>query len=421
MPSVNRLLEQILTATETASGGATPLLNRVRVTQASDLSGVLDSTKEYFIDGIVDMGTQSIEIPSGGLYFAGYNFDTSSLFSTADNYTMFTSPVGGSGNVLGKAVAISASGINSQVYNIKSVSGFNAIEMAVVNYINCTSLGTIDNYRQGLEEGTGRFGGSPSLTLKGTWVGGFRVTTSIVRSMSDTTTEPLFKAGAGLTMGSRFLTDMNVDLGTLQPFADFSPANFNKPSALQIIGAIITRDGVSNSSDTNIFPNILANDVKSKFQNNNGLPNTFIGGIMSVTAQAATVVLLSNTFYDIEGTFTAADLTHFDNSVNAQLKHIGNDPIEFRTLASIIIEGTANAEVSIRLKRFNSETSSFEFLPSQTRVINSLLGGRDVAFFSLLNNIQLRSDDYLQLQVANTTGLGNLTAEVGSFISVDER
>lgn len=416
----NKLLENILSAT-LSGGGAGALANRINVTQASDMTGTLDSTKEYFIDGLVDMGTQAIEVPAGGLYFTGYNFDVSLLFSTADNYTMFTSPIGGSGNILGKAVAVSTSGINSQVYDIKSLTGFEAIELAMFNYNNCTSLGTIDNYRQGLEENTGRFGGSPSLTLKGTWAGGFRITTSITRNMSDTTTEPLFKAGAGLTMGSRFLTDMNVDLGSLHPFADFSPANFDKPSAFQVIGAIITRNGVSDSSDTNIFPNMLATSVKAKFQNNNGLPNTFVGGIMAVTTAATTTISTAGAFVDIAGTFTATSLAHFDETVNAQLKHIGEDPIEFRTMASITVDGPANDSVSVRVKRWNSADSAFEFLPAQTRQINSFIGGRDVGFFAVLNNVKLRQNDYVQLQIANNSGTGNLSVDVGSFITVDER
>ena len=60
---------------------ATGLSNRVVVTEASDLSGTLDHTKEYFIDGIVDMGSQSVEVPQGGLNLTGYNFHISKLIS----------------------------------------------------------------------------------------------------------------------------------------------------------------------------------------------------------------------------------------------------------------------------------------------------------------------------------------------------
>ncbi len=124
----NELLSNILTAT--VNSGAGGLVNRVTVTQASDLSGVLDSTKEYFIDGIIDMGSQSIEVPQGGLNLSGYNFDVSKLISSAAAYTMFTSPVGGSGNLLGKDYAIEVTGAGSQVYNLVSDTGLEAFEFA---------------------------------------------------------------------------------------------------------------------------------------------------------------------------------------------------------------------------------------------------------------------------------------------------
>ena len=69
------------------------LTGRVRVSQASDLAGDLDSTKQYFIDGVVDMGSQQITVPVGGLNLSGYNFDVSRLISSAAGYTMFISPV----------------------------------------------------------------------------------------------------------------------------------------------------------------------------------------------------------------------------------------------------------------------------------------------------------------------------------------
>ena len=140
---------------------STSYTKRKIVKVATDF-GTIDPTVEYFIDGVVDMGSTSIEIPAGGINIRGYNLGISKLISTATSYTMFTSPVGGSGNVLGQDFTIDVSGTGSQVYDIVSQSGFDAIEFARINYENCTSLGSIDNYRQGLEEGTGRFGGNPS-------------------------------------------------------------------------------------------------------------------------------------------------------------------------------------------------------------------------------------------------------------------
>ncbi len=176
-----------------SASGSNDVQNRIIVTQANvttTLGGTINSTKEYFIDGQIDMGTTQITVPATGMTLTGYNFDLSALYSSENNYTMFVSPVGGSGNILGRDYEIRVTGTSSKVYDITDTNGFNAFEFARVNYTDCTSLGEITNYRQGLENGTGRFGGSPSLTLSGTWFGGYRIVTSILRTMSDITTEP---------------------------------------------------------------------------------------------------------------------------------------------------------------------------------------------------------------------------------------
>ena len=251
------------------------LTNRIIVNQdnyVSILGGVIDSTKEYFIDGVIDLGTTEITVPPTGINIKGYNFEVSKLFSSEDNYIMFKSETAliGSGNFLGQDYDISVTGTSSKVYELYDATGNNAFEFSRINYSDCTSLGDIYDYRQGLETGTGRFGGSPSLTLHGVWAGGFRVSTSIVRNMSDTTIEPLFKAGFLFQMNSRFLTDINVDLGTLQPFLDFAPINFPNPSSLELVDILITRNGVVNPQDTNLTPNIDATNLSSSWVGNNG-------------------------------------------------------------------------------------------------------------------------------------------------------
>ena len=147
------------------------LQSTIIVTQASDLAGVLDSSKAYILDGVIDMGTQSITVPVGGLTILGQSFDISGLTSSEDNYTMFVSEsiVIGSGNLLMADVDISVTGTNSKVYELYDATGFNAIETSRINYSNCASLGDLYDYRQGLELGSGRFGGKPNMTLHGLW------------------------------------------------------------------------------------------------------------------------------------------------------------------------------------------------------------------------------------------------------------
>jgi len=395
------------------------LANRIIVTQPADLSGILDSTKEYFLDGIIDMGTQSIEIPSGGLYIKGYNFDISGLTSTEPNFTLFTSPVGGSGNLLMADCFIDISGTNSQVYDIVSNTGFEAVEVDRINYNNCTSLGTIDNYRQGLEEGTGRFGGSPSLTLKGSWVGGYRATTTIIRSLSALMTEPVFKAGAGFVMQSRFLTDINCDLPALAPLLDFAPANFPNSSTLQLVGCIVTRDGVSNASDANITPNISHTALSSRWKSNNGLLNTFVGGAISVATEGATVIAVINTPVNIAGLFAETDLQHFDSPADGVLRHKGNTPLEFNVSFDFSLVGNKDDIYKIHLIVNDGVTDTEAF--TQSRVINNLAGGRDEGYFSGSTGVFLSSGNSVRWQVSNSSSIQNCTLEIDSVSRISER
>ena len=413
-----------------AFSGSTPtddvLDNRIIVNQlnvATTLGGVIDSTKQYLLDGIIDMGTTSITVPTTGMTIVGLSFDVSGLTSSADNYTMFVSEsiAIGSGNLLGVDYLIEVSGTNSKVYGLYDATGFNAFEFQRINYNNCTSLGDIYDYRQGLESGTGRFGGSPSLTLHGLWRGGYRVTTSIVRGMSDTTTEPLFKAGTLFQMNSRFLTDINVDLGTLQPFLDFAPANLPNPSTLQIKGAIITRDGISNATDSNIFTNISPADLASDWDNNIGVNNTFIGGRAFVNSENLTNIVSGSTWYTLNAVWGSNNLQHFDSPSGGQLRHLGSDPREFKVTVNFIIESTENNDVGIRLRRWDNSASSFIEFGERARQINSFVGGRDSGFYNFSFNTVMDKDDYVYFQVRNNSGNANITLENGSDWIIEER
>lgn len=392
--------------------------NIVIVRKASDLANI-DSTKEYFLDGIIDMGTQSIEVPATGMTLRGYSFDLSGLTSSEDNYTMFTSPVGGSGNLLGVDYYMSVTGTNSKVYDLTDATGFNAFEFAQINYIDCTSLGEINGYRQGLETGSGRFGGSPSLTLSGTWVGGYRITTTIIRSLSAGMTEPVFKAGTGFTMASRFLTDINADLPASAALCDFSTTNFSNPSTIQVKGAIISRGGSFDATDSNIFPNLSASDLQCDWDGNIGIENTFVGGNSSITTETQTTISTVNTAVDIAGTFTTDDLQHFDAPSNGQLRHTGINPREFIVNFDFVLEGGANDDYTIRLYKFDGTSSSPIY--KQTRVINNLVGGRDVAYFNGQTSVILEQNQYVFWRVENNTDTTNCTLELESSWSVKER
>lgn len=397
------------------------LKNRIIVQKASDFGASINSSAEYFIDGIIDMTGVSIEVPETGINIKGYDYNSSQLVCDDDSYTMFTSPVGGSGDVLFQNVSFTTSGTSSQLLDLTDSTGIYAFEISKVNFNNCTSIGELNGYRQGLETDTGRFGGTPSLTLSGEWDGGYRITTSIVRALSPAMTSALFVAGTGFTMGSRFLTDINVDLPANAPLMDFSPSNFLHPSLLLIQNAIISRDGAFDPTDSNILPNITHTDLEAAFSGNRGIANTFVGGKLTVDSEVTTTINTQSTFETLEGGFGSSNLAHFDNPSAGQLRHLGDNPREYRIVVNFVIEGFANAEIAMKIRIWDDSLGTFVDGPQQTKLVNSLIGGRDVAFFNIIDDITLDQNDYVYLEIANNSSTFNVTAEEGSYFIVGER
>tara|TARA_R110002049_G_C9103541_1_gene557199 strand:- start:54 stop:1415 length:1362 start_codon:yes stop_codon:yes gene_type:complete len=400
-----------------------PLDNRIIVTQANvstTLGGVIDSTKEYFIDGIIDIGVIQVTVPTTGITIKGYDFNISKLISSKNTYTMFTSPVGNSGDVLFKDFAIEVSGTNSKVYDLTDATGFNAYEISRINFNNCTSLGTLNGYRQGLETGTGYFGGTPNLKLSGTWLGGYFIDTSIVRGLTDGT-YALYEEGTAFLMNSRFRSNQNIDLPASASFFDFQPSNFVNPSTVQLDKCLISRSGVFDANDTNIIPNMSATDLSSSWVGNIGIGNTFVGGKLRVSSESTTVIASGSTYYTLNATWVDSNLSHFDSPSSGELRHLGINPIEFKLSADFNIEGSANEELAVRLRIWRDATSSFVEFQPQLRQINSFVGGRDVAFFTILTSLKLNQNDYVYFQVANNSSNNNVTLELDSFFTVEER
>lgn len=394
--------------------------NVVVVKQASDF-GTIDPTKEYFIDGIVDMGATSIEIPSGGINLKGYDFNISKLISSENSYTMFTSPIGGSGDILWQDLAFEVTGTGSQLLDVVGDTGNEAFEIARINFNNCTSLGEIDTYRQGLESGTGRFGGTPNLILSGTWTGGFFIETSIARGLTDGSYS-LYEEGTSFSMASRFRSNQNIDLPASASFIDFSTSNFTTPSTVQLTEMIISRNGVFDATDSNITPNISKGDLASNWSNNNGIPNTFEGGSIGVTTETATTINTIGVFETLTATlWTAIDLQHFDNPSGSQLRHLGNTPREYKVIADFAIDCSANDVLTLRVVKYDDSAASTSTVLDQSRQVNNLVGGRNVAFFSININTELDQNDYIYLEVANQTSTDNVTAEADSYYIIEER
>ena len=119
--------------------------------------------------------------------------------------------------------------------------------------------------------------------------------------------------------------------------------------------------------------------------------------------------------------WTTSDLQHFDNPADGQLRHLGNTPREFKVIADLVLESGSNDVITLRVLKWDDSASSFVTVLDQTRQINALVGGRDVAFFSVNINTTLDQNDYIKLQVANQSATRNITAEADSYYIVEQR
>jgi hypothetical protein len=396
--------------------------NRIIVNQgnfSSTLGGVIDSNKEYFIDGKINTGGTPIVIPANGLSLAGYSFDISGLYSSENSYTMFVSDVGGSGNLVAKDLDLSVTGTSSSVYDLTDVDGTNAIELSRINYTGCTSLGELTNYRQGLETGSGRFGGTPELTFSGNWIGGYRIDTSIVRGISNITS--LFKEGTSLVFNGRFILSINCDLPATGNLIDFQASNIASEDSLQLKDCFVTRQGVLDTSDPNISPNIDEKNTKSFWSQNTGVTSTQKYIRDTITTEVTTVVSSSGVFYPLEGVFTTdADVSHFDSPVNGQIRLLSGNG-KYQVFGNLILDAGSNNILNLRVTKSEDDGVTFPIEVNHVvRQVNAFLGGRDVAFFDLNFLTALRKNDRLRLEAANDTSTVDIVAELDStFIATE--
>lgn len=398
-------------------GGGQRITGRIVVTEGSQLGGTIDSTKEYYLDGIIDMAGEEITVPAGGLFISGINFDLSGLVNTANNEKLFVGA--NAGDVLFMNFFIEMSGAGSQVYDLTDDDGTHAIEIDRVNYNNCTSLGTASGYRQGLETGTGRFGGTPEMTLAGTWAGGFFIDVSIVRGLT-AGAYSLFKAGASFSMASRFRSNQNIDLPTSASFFDFSPSNFVNPSTVQLDNCLVSRNFVFDSSDALLIPNMDAADLEAQWRGNTGIDNTFIGGESCITVTALTSLTMGVSA-PVAGTYVASDLQHFDAPANGQLRHLGASPLEYKVQADYPMDGTAGDVLILIVQKSINDGSTWTDEITQTREVNNFPGPVDKALFNLRGKLTLANDDRIRIAVENTTSGNDVTAELDSCFDVEER
>jgi hypothetical protein len=315
--------EYIKTDIDTWSVEGNPIaigkLKEIVVQNKTQLLGVLRSDSLYLIDGSFDfLAGETIVVPAGGLNITGYTFDASRLSSYGvTNHKIFTSPVGGSGNLIIHNIAFTTTGTGAGVFDIIDSDGTHALEMVTVNFEGCKQIGKIKNYRQGTGITIGIYGCADGLQLSGTWTG-FKLTNTNCFSFG--TTGTMFKKDTDTIFSNRLYLEINVDLPTGAKLADFQPSNFSLPELFQMNSSLIKYNGTINDTNTTaILPNITANDSKSLWRSNVGIPDTAKEKIRENLAVTGTFVI--NWLVDTYNLVLTGNTTFTDSNLPATLKN----------------------------------------------------------------------------------------------------
>lgn len=405
------------------SGGSdrtdySPKMVTINQTNASAiLANTLSSEVTYFIDGIVDLTGMSrhLEVPSSGLSISGFNYNVSQLICSDNDYALFSSE--DSGDLLITKVALKVNGSNSKVFDLTSSTGDETIELNDSNFNSCTSIGEIIGFRQYFESGTGRFGGTPELTFSGSMDGAF-IRTSIVRNISNITS--LFKTGDSLLFSGRFISDINCRLPATGALCDFSASNFTNNESLIFTSSYMSRQGVINSEDSTIYPNIDHTNIKSLWKDNVGLPNTtkYIKGV--ITSETETTISASDTYYPLEGTYTIDIASHFDQPSSGEFRLLSGNGTYLIT-GDIQISGGNGDVLELKVSKSIDNGSTFPITINEiTRVVNNFAGTDDIAFFTLSFLATLKRDDRVRVEIKNVSDSSNATALSDSYLVIKQ-
>lgn len=374
------------------------------------------------IDGLIDMGSQSIEVPSSKLNFASLNGSREifGLYSTEDNYTMFVTPEGSySGNILGENMTIYVTGTNSQVFDLDNDNNNGSFEFTTVNFggfgsIYCTSLGSISNYRQFFMGGCGFYNVKDGLTMNGSWSGLVLTDSNVLGTDAFT----LFKEGTSLTFDGSIRSNANFgasagSLNVASVFMDFDEAN------------ILTDGGVAldgfRTSVTDAMPNLPSSSIKVRYQNNIGISDTYIGGSMDFTTEVTTNITAVNTPVKVAGVTTYSNLVYFSGDNNNEFVYESSLSREIHISGAITFDGGANDDLTMYVRKWDDSAGAYVTVRQFSRSVSNILGGNDIAIIPFDAYTTINQNDRIELWIENNSDTTDVTALIGSYMDISKR
>lgn len=384
------------------------------VTEAADLAGDLSSTELYLVDGVVDMGSQSITVPEGGLTLRGQDFGVSGLVTSEPGHTLFVTPAGGySGTLLMRDMYVQVDGAGSQVFDLDNQENGGAVECTDFNFVRCESFGTLTAYRQGLWSNFATIACADGLTIDGTWSGGFAILTSIIVAAGVPFTGTLLKKGPALLVNGSVRSDMNaLQLDAAGAICDFAPANIVRNAEFRM-------SGVRCNPAATPFPNMPASSVKARYSNCVGFRNTYVGAQWSISAEAATTIAAVDAPVKVAGTTAYSDQNWFSSATDNAMTYDGSDQIGVVVHGELSFTGTNGNQINVIIRQWDDSAAGYVDL-GQTGAFTMNAAGR-AENIGLHAFCDMNQNDRIEIWVENKTAANDVTAKIGGIVSVSER
>lgn len=391
-----------------------PLNTEVPVRNASDLAGPLDSSKIYVLDGNIDLGAGSINVPEGGLIFRGTDTDTAMLSSSSSIFTT-------EGAYSGRLKLMNLTLMSPAVFDIDGTGGpvvGSEVTCKGVNFLLCQTLGEIRGYRQGLWSDIGVIACDDGVTLSGTWSGGFASLTSITLDLG-LANGTLFKAGNDLTMAGSFRSDMNaIGLSENDVFCDFSPANI-------LADAGFSMEGVRTGPNClNPFPNIPPSSVKASFKGVKGVgvSDTYVGGEFIVTGDGTTTITEADTLYQITATGTGQNLDWTQVSNTNAIEYLSSQSSSVSIDGSLSFSGGNNDQMALQVRQWDDSAGAYVNVgPEYTATLNGGLLGTRAENLAFKATATLNQGDRIEIWIKNKSDASDIATLAGGEFSVTER
>lgn len=372
----------------------------------------LDSNVIYHIDGIVDIGANSLVIPTTGAQISAPNGarDVAILSSSQTSYSMFVSPSGSySGNVVFGDFSITVDGASSKVFDLDNDGNGNALDIVNLNFLNCTSLGDLSSYRQLLFSNIGFISISDGLTFNGSWSGGIAAVTSIAVNFPAAT---LFKEGISLSFGGSLRSDMNfINVDSASIFMDFQESNILSDEGLILSGFRTISDDA--------MPNLVGSNVKVRYSGCVGIRNTYVGGEYTISTSATTTISAVDTLVKMEGTTTYTDMQWFSNTTDNAFVYDSLQEIEVEVVGSLSFTGASNKTIGLQVRIWDDSSSAYANIGP--RFVATIGAGGRAENLSFIARTVINQEDRIEIWVENQTDTTNITSELGGFVGISQR